>query len=247
MTHKQIEGVPLGQHPLVCRLLKGIYYNRPPQPRYTSTWKVDVVTQFLSSMGNNEDLSRKCLSQKLALLMALVQASRTSELQALDLRFRVYKPSGVSFKLASLTKKRTPGLPPKELFFGAFSKDKHLCVVECLKQYKKVTEGIRSRGSDTRPLFLSYTRPYGPVTSQRIAHWIKDLLAKAGIDTGVFKAHSVRGASTTAAECKGVTLTDILSTADWSTDTTFRRFYYRPTESNVYASTVLQCDSHEMW
>jgi len=152
-------------------------------------------------MGNNEDLSRKCLSQKLALLMALVQASRTSELQALDLRFRVYKPSGVSFKLASLTKKRTPGLPPKELFFGAFSKDKHLCVVECLKQYKKVTEGIRSRGSDTRPLFLSYTRPYGPVTSQRIAHWIKDLLAKAGIDTGVFKAHSVRSASTTAAEC----------------------------------------------
>ena len=90
--HKQIEGVPIGQHPLVCRLLKGIYYNRPPQLRYTSTWRVDVVTQFLISMGNSEDLLRKCLSQKLALQMALVQASWTSELQALDLRFRVYKP-----------------------------------------------------------------------------------------------------------------------------------------------------------
>ena len=87
MTHKQIKEVPPGQHPLVCRLLMGIYYKRPPQPQYTSTWKVNVVSQFLSSTGNNEDLLWKCPSQKLALLMALVQGSWTSELQALDLRF----------------------------------------------------------------------------------------------------------------------------------------------------------------
>ena len=59
--------------------------------------------------------------------MALVKASRTSELRALDTRFRVYRPNGVVFKLASLTKKRTPGLPPKELFFGAFPNEKR-CV-----------------------------------------------------------------------------------------------------------------------
>lgn len=46
-------------------------------------------------IGKNEDLSLKDLSGKLALLMALVSANRTSELQALDLRFRVYTPEGV--------------------------------------------------------------------------------------------------------------------------------------------------------
>ena len=80
---------------------------------------------------SNKFIQKLHTGQNLALLMAVVQASWTLELQALDLRFRVYKPNGVSFKLASLTKKRIPGLPPKELFFGAFSKDKHLCVVEC--------------------------------------------------------------------------------------------------------------------
>ena len=65
--------------------------------------------------------------------MALVTASRTSELQALDLRYRVFKPEGVLFKLASLTKKRQLGASPKECFFGAFSEDTFLCVVECLK------------------------------------------------------------------------------------------------------------------
>ena len=32
MTHNQIEGTPIGQHPMVTRLLKGIHNSRPPQP-----------------------------------------------------------------------------------------------------------------------------------------------------------------------------------------------------------------------
>ena len=118
MTHDNIEGIPIGQHPLVTRLLREVHNLRPPKPRYEHTWDVDVVTKHIVKMGSNEDLSLKQLSQKLAVLMALVEASRTLELRALDLRFRVYKPDGVQFRLASLIKKRTPGAPPKVLFFG---------------------------------------------------------------------------------------------------------------------------------
>ena len=146
MTHSQVEGAPLGQHPLVSRLLKGIHNKRPPMPRYSVTWDVDVVTRYLESLGENGKLSLKQLSQKLVLLMALVEASRTSELQALDLRFKVQKPEGVTFRLASLTKKRTPGLPPKELFFGAFPENKFLCVVKCLAKYEVVTAGFHGKG-----------------------------------------------------------------------------------------------------
>ena len=32
--HPKIEGFPVGQHPLVCNLLAGIFNERPPQPRY---------------------------------------------------------------------------------------------------------------------------------------------------------------------------------------------------------------------
>ena len=117
MTHDNIEGTPIGQHPLVTRLLRGVHNLRPPKPRYEHTWDVDAVTKHIVKMGSNEDLSRKQLSQKLAVLMALMEASRTSEFRALDLRFRIYKPDGVQFRLASLTKKRTPGAPPKVLFF----------------------------------------------------------------------------------------------------------------------------------
>ena len=240
MTHDNIEGIPIGQHPLVTRLLRGVHNLRPPKPRYEHTWDVDVVTKHIVKMGSNEDLSLKQLSQKLAVLMALVEASRTSELRALDLRFRVYKPDGVQFRLASLTKKRTPGAPPKVLFFGAFPEEERLCVMKCLHHYEKVTSEFRLEGGDDQPLFLSYTKPHKPVTAQRIAHWIKDLLAEAGVDTKVFKAHSVRGASTSAAMAKGVSISDILQTADWSRESTFKRFYYRTTGSNEFARRILK-------
>ena len=240
-THDHIEGAPIGKHPLVSRLFRGIHNLRPPQPRYTVTWDVDMVVEYLKSMGENDALALKQLSQKLALLMALVEASRVSELQALDLRYRRYRPEGVVFQLSTLGKKRVLGAPPKEVMFGAFPQDSRLCVVQCLRQYEKTTAQYRKmEPSSPQPLFLSYIKPHGPVSSQRIAHWLKDILGRAGVDTSVFKAHSVRGASSTAASEKGVHIEDILRTADWSTDSTFRRFYYRPSQENNYAQTLLQ-------
>ena len=240
MTHNQVEGIPIGQHPMVTRLLKGVHNSRPPQPRYTQTWDVDVVIKYICSMGDNKELSLKTLSLKLAILMALVDASRTSELAALDIRYRRFKPEGVYFTLATLTKKTTPGKTPKEVFFGAYPPNRQLCVVQCLKHYEQRTKAFRGSGEQQlTKLFLSYIKPHKPVTSQRIAHWIKMFLKDAGIDTGIFSAHSVRGASATAAMDKGVTLTDILHVADWSSDTTFRRFYYRPMKDATYAHKVL--------
>ena len=75
-------------------------------------------------------------------------------------------------------------------------------------------------------MFLSYVKPHKPVSSQRIAYWIKDTLKKAGVDTNTFTAHSVRGASTSAAVGKELHISDVLKMADCSRESTFRQFYY---------------------
>lgn len=90
------------------------------------------------------------------------------------------------------------------------------------------------------PLFLSYVKPHKPVTSQRLAHWINDTLKKAWIDTDKFKAHSMQGASTSAATVKGLHVADVLKMADWSRESTFRQFYYLPSRvKKKYAELVL--------
>ena len=113
--------------------------------------------------------------------MTLAEASRVSELQALDLRYRLYQPEGVVFSIPTLGKKGTVGAPAKQVMFGAFPEDDCLCVVECLKRYEAVTLQHRSKEPGSpQPLFLSYIKPQGPVTSQRLAHWFKGIITRKG-------------------------------------------------------------------
>ena len=57
----------------------------------------------MASLEDDELLSMRTLSQKTALLVSLVEALRTSELQALDLQFRVLKPEGGLLSLTRIT------------------------------------------------------------------------------------------------------------------------------------------------
>ena len=80
-------------------------------------------------------------------------------------------------------------------------------------------------------------KPHKPVTSATIARWVKTVLSLAGID-GVFTAHSTRGASASArAE---VALSDIMEAADWSRESTFKKFYHRPTQKSAFTMGVLR-------
>ena len=75
---------------------------------------------------------------------------------------------------------------------------------------------------------MSFKRPHKPVSSTTLGHWLRTFLSAAGIDSQLFKAHSGRGASTTAASTAFVPLSTIMSIADWSSASTFRTFYYKP-------------------
>ena len=91
MTHDEIDGTRIGQHPLVSRFLKGVYNTRPPTPRYPITWDVDVILTYMSTLLHNAELGQKYMSYKLAMLLALANADRCSDLAALDLNFRTYQ------------------------------------------------------------------------------------------------------------------------------------------------------------
>ena len=85
-VHVHVDGVAVGQHPLVTRLMKGVYHSRPPLPRYTSTWNVDRVLFFLESLDPLGDLSLKDLTFKTVMLLALTRPSRSVDLAKLDIR-----------------------------------------------------------------------------------------------------------------------------------------------------------------
>jgi len=67
-THEHAEGTRVGNHPMVTRLLQGVFNSRPPQPRYASFWDVGVVIQHIKDLGDNKDLSLKQLTMKTGML-----------------------------------------------------------------------------------------------------------------------------------------------------------------------------------
>ena len=147
------------------------------------------------------------------------------------------------FLPAVLAKQSRQGKPLTEFFFASFPNNIQLCPVETLRQYQNVTASLRQ---ESTKLFVAIAKPHKPVAPCTIARWLKEVLKLSGVDTTMFTAHSTRGASSSAAADSGITAGDILKAADWSSESVFQKFYYRPTHNPLYGRAVLSQSSGEI-
>ena len=184
--HIPIEGVSIGQHPLVSRLLKGAFQSRPPLPRYQGTWDVSVVLHHIGGHQLDQSLSLKELSLRTVMLLALTRPSRSADISKLNLKGYRNTPEGAVFTPAALAKQSRPGRNLKDFFFPRFTENERLCPVKSLTLYIERTRELRGNNDQ---LFISFIKPHHPVTSSTITRWLKLVMESAGIDTSVFKAH----------------------------------------------------------
>ena len=71
-----IQGATVGKHPLVKKVMKGIFRLRPSLPRYTVTYDVQVVLDYLDNLGENSVLTLKQLTERVATLLCLLSGQR---------------------------------------------------------------------------------------------------------------------------------------------------------------------------
>jgi len=194
-------------------------------PRYSTLWDVRVVIRYLKQLGDNS-LSLHNLTIKLVTLLTLARPSRSMDLCKLDIGSRTFTVQGVVFKPQHLsTKQSRPSRPLADFFYPRFLENPDVCPVTTLQAYKQRTAEFRALkdGKGKTILFLSWIGNHNPVTSSTIARWIKTCLQEAGIDSGVFRAHSTRGAASSKAAWSGVTVSNILQAADWSSECIIRK------------------------
>ena len=109
--------------------------------------------------------------------------------------------------------------------FVAYPDDPNICVVKTLKAYLSRTSTLRGHAQQ---LFVSYSKPFKPVSRDTISRWVKTVMQKSGIDVNLFKPYSTRAAATSKAFLKSVPLEHILSFAGWRSSDTFANFYKKP-------------------
>ena len=119
-VHENVDGVSIGQHPIITRLVKGIFNVRPPFPRYSNTWDVQIVLNFLQALGKSETLPLKTLTLKMVFLLAITRPSRSADLSQLDISRMSVKENGVSFLPSTLAKQSRQGKPIENFFFPSF-------------------------------------------------------------------------------------------------------------------------------
>ena len=101
-VHEKVDGVPVGQHPITTRLIKGV---KPLIPRYSNTWDVQRVLNHLECLGQSESLPLKAVTLKTVFLLAITRPSRSTDLSQLDTSRMRSGGNGITFLPSVLAKK----------------------------------------------------------------------------------------------------------------------------------------------
>ena len=230
------EGHSFESHPLVKRVLSGMFRMKPALPRYSTTFDVDIVLKYLKSMGESDALPFKSLSYRLVTLFCLLSGQRSQTICSLDVRKILFSETKVTIFVDSYIKNTRPGNHVSPLELKAFPSCTTLCPAENLKQYLR--RSFELRGLYTK-LFISFSSPHRPITTSTLSIWVKETLKIAGIDTSIFTSHSTLAASTSRAKSLGLSLQQICNAAGWTNSGTFGRYYDKPIEETNFSEIIL--------
>ena len=205
-----LPGFPdISEHPLIKRFIKGVFNTKPAKPRYTYTWDINKVLSYIANLGCNETLSDKILSQKLVILLLLVNGLRINTIMSLSIQHMEADENSYTFIPIELQKHSRPSRRDIPIRFVAYKINVNLCPVSTLKEYLKRRERT-STINITQKIFVRHRKPIREAHKETLSRWVKEVMKNAGIDVNIFKPHSCRSASSSAAKEAGVPIEETL-------------------------------------
>ena len=87
LYHDPIDGLSLGSHPLIGKLLKGVFNLNPPLKKFCPEWEVSIVLDFLTKepFVPVESCALKLLTLKVCFLLAITSARRADDISKLSI------------------------------------------------------------------------------------------------------------------------------------------------------------------
>jgi integrase len=229
-----VDGLKIGSHPIITRLLKGVSRLRPPRCKYDNTWDPKLVLDLLSSWAVNEELDLSKLSLKVTALLALCSAQRVQTLCSIEVDEISISDTELIINISKRLKTTKPG-SGLQIRMKRFS-DLKLCPVECLQNYINRTNRLRL----DKQLLISTRSPFKAVSSQTASNWLKKVLKLAKVDVNKFSGHSFRHASTSKAHSLGVSIDSIFKAAGWtSASKVFAKYYCKQIDDNSDFSNAI--------
>ena len=159
-----VEKFPVGQHPYIIRLLRGIFNTRPPVKRLLPEWDLLIVLDGLKNAPFEpmKDAPLKFVTWKTVFLVAITTFRRCSDIKSLRLGEGAVnvQSQGITFIRQGLSKQDRANHEPTKIVVPCFSENKLLDPKRAIAYYLKKTEKVRrSESQDKVQLFLSTVKP----------------------------------------------------------------------------------------
>ena len=212
---------PVGNHPLICRFMRGVYISRPTQSRYTTIWDVKVVLDYFRQWKDNKELSLKELSLKTTTLVALVSAQRVQSLHKLDVDCMTRENDRMAFKF-DLLKQSIASVKSPIMELCAYSENPEICVVKTLSHYLERTQSFREQ--ETK-VFLTYQNLIMLQVPVQLVAGLSLCLNKLELTHLTLVLIALELPLLLQLNKQESPIMDILSTGGWSSERTFARHY----------------------
>jgi len=133
--HDRVDGCAIGSHLDIARMMHAIHYENPLPAKSDDPIDIIPSLDFIKGLGDNSSMTIRDLSIKTAFLLALVTASRPSDLRRIDLNtmkmtrksitFECIKPK--EYNIAKAHSLFTSKHQTKKLYIGSYEEDLLLC------------------------------------------------------------------------------------------------------------------------
>ena len=229
-----VQNTPVGQHPHIIRLIKGVFNSRPPKVKLLPEWDLELVLKVLENAPFEpmNEASLKFITFKTVFLIAVTTFRRCSDLQSLrmDSESMKMQEKGITFIRHGLSKQDRQKHFGVKIFVPSFPERKLVDPKRSLSIYLDKTKSYREKlnTSERSKLFLAIKEPHKPVSVVTISNWIVQTIKEAYSDENMkVNAHSTRAVAPSWALFKGASMKSILDSADWALESTFTKFYLR--------------------
>ena len=234
-----VQNCPVGQHPHISRLIKGVFHSRPPKTKLLPEWDLEIVLKALENKPFEplNEASLKFVTLKTVFLTAITTFRRCSDLQSLRIDHESMKiqEKGITFIRHGLSKQDRQSHFGIKIHVPHFPERELLDPKRAINIYLDKTKNSRQKlePSDKVKLFLAINEPHKPVATVTISNWIVQAIKTAYSDESLkVTAHSTRAIAPSWALYKGASTKSILDAADWSSESTFVKFYLRDLDSD---------------
>ncbi|XP_021360867.1 uncharacterized protein LOC110455211 [Mizuhopecten yessoensis] len=262
LIHPGWNGVKVGNHPRLEKLLKAYFNSRPSKRKLSPTWSLTLVLNMLMKAPFEPliHVPLKFLTLKTVFLVAISSGRRRSGLQALCCKeghirwdqtgVALIPHPGFLAKNDSLSYVSKRIFLPKMASLSSVEEDRLVCPCRALSQYLLRTKKFRK---GVEQLFVTYKDNLCHAASRdTISRWIVQTIERCykestDTDFSMAKAHDTRSLSTSMALFKGISMEEIMEAASWKSESTFTNHYLKnmSQETGRFARAVLTSERRQ--